>query len=151
MLFSYFISPGSSPDLVVAAESDLCWCRYGSSAALCKVKSGSELAETVGADWLVPKSQCDYYKEKKHLEWNFRRKDQCSWAKKAVASRHVGQAESVCMDGGGVIDRNYLEGERSFPASFHGERRELFSERRVRRLKPLYLILENDKKGCHFF
>eukprot|EP00927_Polykrikos_kofoidii_P085569 TRINITY_DN933_c0_g1_i6.p1 TRINITY_DN933_c0_g1~~TRINITY_DN933_c0_g1_i6.p1 ORF type:complete len:334 (-),score=44.82 TRINITY_DN933_c0_g1_i6:26-964(-) len=66
---------------------DLCKCTFGNTFGYCNTNSKHVLTELYGKDFMVPKSQCDYYTEIGHAEWARRSQVECAWAKDAIAKK----------------------------------------------------------------
>jgi len=66
---------------------DLCKCTFGNTFGYCNTNSKHVLTELYGADFMVPKSQCDYYTEIGHAEWGWRSQAECQWAKDAIEKK----------------------------------------------------------------
>eukprot|EP00927_Polykrikos_kofoidii_P085558 TRINITY_DN933_c0_g1_i1.p1 TRINITY_DN933_c0_g1~~TRINITY_DN933_c0_g1_i1.p1 ORF type:complete len:350 (-),score=22.16 TRINITY_DN933_c0_g1_i1:116-1054(-) len=66
---------------------DLCKCTFGQTFAYCNTDSERILLQEYGADFMVPKSQCDFYKDIGHADWAWRSKAECSWAKDVIAKK----------------------------------------------------------------
>lgn len=64
------------------ASPQMCKCTYGSTFAYCSVDTKQMLLDQYGKDFMVPKSQCQYYSDIGHSNWAWRSRDECTWADK---------------------------------------------------------------------
>eukprot|EP00927_Polykrikos_kofoidii_P021495 TRINITY_DN20300_c0_g3_i1.p1 TRINITY_DN20300_c0_g3~~TRINITY_DN20300_c0_g3_i1.p1 ORF type:complete len:351 (+),score=39.68 TRINITY_DN20300_c0_g3_i1:62-1054(+) len=69
-------------------SAHFCKCKFGQTFGYCHTDSKRILAQQYGATkFMVPKSQCDYYSDIGHANWAWRSKDECEWAKNAIAMK----------------------------------------------------------------
>eukprot|EP00927_Polykrikos_kofoidii_P085563 TRINITY_DN933_c0_g1_i14.p1 TRINITY_DN933_c0_g1~~TRINITY_DN933_c0_g1_i14.p1 ORF type:complete len:339 (-),score=41.13 TRINITY_DN933_c0_g1_i14:131-1084(-) len=68
---------------------DLCKCTFGNTFGYCNTNSKHVLTKMYGTDFMVPKSQCDYYTEIGHPEWGWRSRLECQWASDAIAKKNA--------------------------------------------------------------
>lgn len=71
-----------------ADYSGVCECYFGHAEPVyCETDAKERLIEYYGEDFMTPKSQCDYYKDIGHPDWNYRTPEECEWAKDAAKHR----------------------------------------------------------------
>jgi len=79
------------------ADDRLCKCSYGRTAAYCPRDSKIQLAAVYGDDFMIPLSQCDYYKKiakrDHHVDWNSVSLEDCKWAD--TVSKELQEAPSM--------------------------------------------------------
>merc|ERR1740139_1632777 len=55
-----------------AGAPQLCRCAFGKTYTYCSAHSKEMLTEHYGTDFMIPKSQCDYYRDLGHPNWAWR-------------------------------------------------------------------------------
>eukprot|EP00927_Polykrikos_kofoidii_P085464 TRINITY_DN9303_c0_g1_i1.p1 TRINITY_DN9303_c0_g1~~TRINITY_DN9303_c0_g1_i1.p1 ORF type:complete len:334 (-),score=26.45 TRINITY_DN9303_c0_g1_i1:65-982(-) len=117
--FSLTVEPLSTH----VANWDLCKCTFGNTFAYCRTDSERVLIQQYGTNFMVPKSQCDFYNDMGHPNWAFPSKPYCDWAKDAVS-----RAATAKNDFGEIANSTYAS--RFSPVKAIGFLSQVFSFQR---------------------